>query len=84
MEDVSKIVDPGFLTEEVREPRWPELCAVPDSVGFSCVCILVLTTSSGHVMVPANPPALAAVKISNPRPISLLPTQSFAQCCACS
>ena len=54
------------------------------SVGFNCVCILVFTTSSGHVMTPAKPPALDAVSISRARPISRLPAQALAHFCSCS
>jgi hypothetical protein len=52
--------------------------------GLCCVCILVLTTSRGHVITPAMPPADAPVKISNPIPISLWPTHAFAIFCSCS
>lgn len=52
--------------------------------GFCCVWILVFTTSSGQVITPAIPPAVVAVKISNPKPMSRLPTQSFAYFCSCS
>lgn len=37
------------------------------------VCRRVLTTSSGHVMAPARPPAPAPVKKSSGRPMSRLP-----------
>ena len=40
------------------------------SLSFEAVCIRVLTTSSGHVRTPANPPAVVAVSISRPMPIS--------------
>lgn len=54
------------------------------SGGLICVCILVLTTSSGHVITPAMPPADAAVAISRPRPMSLLPAYCLAHVCSCS
>ena len=54
------------------------------SMGWTCVCILVLTTSSGQVITPAIQPAEAAVKISSGRPMSLLPTQARASFCSCS
>lgn len=54
------------------------------SAGLICVCILVLTTSSGHVITPANPPALAPVKSSKGRPISLHFFHCLAHVCACS
>lgn len=38
--------------------------------GFCWVCILVFTTSKGHVMTPAIPPAVAAVAISRLKPMS--------------
>lgn len=42
-------------------------------VSLCWVCIRVLTTSSGVVITPAIPPALAAVAISNGSPIMLDP-----------
>lgn len=54
------------------------------SKGLTWVWILVLTTSSGHVITPAIAPALAAVKTSKPRPMSLPPTHCFAHFCSCS
>lgn len=54
------------------------------SSGFNWVWILVLTTSSGHVITPAKPPALAPVSISNGRPMSLLPAHCLAHVCSCS
>lgn len=44
-----------------------------DGVSLCCVCMRVLTTSSGVVMTPAIPPALAAVAISRGRPMLLEP-----------
>lgn len=38
----------------------------------------VIYEPKGQVMVPANPPAIAPVAISNDNPISLPPTHSFA------
>jgi hypothetical protein len=52
--------------------------------GFRWVWILVLTTSSGQVKTPAMPPAVVAVKISRPKPISRWPTHCLAHCCSCS
>ena len=52
--------------------------------GLICVWILVLTTSSGQVMTPASPPAVAAVAISSGNPISLLPAHSIANFRSCS
>lgn len=48
------------------------------------VWILVLTTSKGHVITPARPPAAAPVRSSNGVPISLLCFHCLAQVCACS
>jgi hypothetical protein len=52
--------------------------------GLSCVCILVFTTSSGHVNTPAKQPADAPVKTSSRRPMSLFPTHALAIFCSCS
>ena len=60
------------------------LFAVTVSGGLICVCILVLTTSSGHVITPASPPADAAVASSRPIPRSVLPFHLFAQLRSCS
>lgn len=117
MDEVSRLVDPGFGTdvfgEEVEIKRLgpefedeatysglaAEACLVSlgcivlagvvdvfalSSKGLTCVWILVLTTSSGHVMTPAIPPAVVAVIISNARPMSLDPTNCFAHFCSCS
>ena len=54
------------------------------SGGLICVCILVFTTSRGHVTSPASPPADAAVKISRPTPRSVLHFHRFAQFRSCS
>ena len=54
------------------------------SGGMICVCILVFTTSRGHVTTPANPPADAAVAISRPTPRSVLHFHRFAQFRSCS
>lgn len=59
-------------------------CFAPGVSGFCCVWIRVLTTSRGQVMTPAIPPAVVAVRISNPSPISLCPTQCLAYFCSCS
>jgi len=52
--------------------------------GFCCVCILVLTTSNGQVMMPARHPAEAPVKISNGNPMSRCFIHAFASFCSCS
>lgn len=52
--------------------------------GLCCVWMRVFTTSSGHVMTPAMPPAVAPVKISSGRPMSLDPTQALAIFRSCS
>lgn len=52
--------------------------------GLTCVCILVFTTSRGHVITPASPPAAAPVKSSSGNPISLLLFHCRAQVCPCS
>lgn len=44
----------------------------------SCVCMRVLTTSRGQVIVPAIPPAVMPVNISSGNPISFDPTHHFA------
>jgi hypothetical protein len=53
--------------EEVAKAFEARLCMS----GLCCVCILVFTTSSGHVSTPAKQPADAPVKISRARPMSL-------------
>jgi len=57
---------------------------IGEASGLCWVCILVFTTSSGQVRTPAIPPAVAAVAISNPKPMSLCPTHAFASFCSCS
>lgn len=52
---------------------------VVDNVDGNCVCILVFTTSSGHVIVPAMPPAVIPVSISSPKPMSFFPLNFFAK-----
>lgn len=47
--------------------------------GFCCVCIRVLTTSSGQVITPAIPPAVAAVSTSSWNPISPLSNPPLSQ-----
>lgn len=49
-----------------------------EAVSLCCVWMRVLTTSSGVVMTPAMPPALAAVAISRGRPMLLEPMWRFA------
>jgi hypothetical protein len=44
-----------------------------DVVTFCWVCIRVFTTSSGVVITPAMPPALAAVAISRGKPMVFEP-----------
>ena len=58
-----------------------EICP---SRGLICVWIRVFTTSKGQVMTPAIPPAVAPVRTSRPKPISLLPAHCFAHFCSCS
>jgi hypothetical protein len=48
-------------------------CAEAEDVLGCCVCILVFTTSSGVVITPAIPPALAAVRISSGNPMLFEP-----------
>ena len=58
--------------------------SVTVSGGLICVCILVLTTSKGHVITPASPPAEAAVAASRPKPRSVPPFHLIAQFRSCS
>jgi hypothetical protein len=51
---------------------------VDDALGC-CVWMRVFTTSRGVVMTPANPPALAAVRISNGSPMLFEPMYCFAR-----
>jgi hypothetical protein len=48
-------------------------CLSGEAGELTCVWMRVLTTSRGHVMTPANPPAAAPVASSRGNPISLLP-----------
>jgi hypothetical protein len=50
-----------------------------ESASFCWVCMRVLTTSSGVVITPAMPPALAAVAISRSRPMLFEPVERFAR-----
>lgn len=59
--------------EVVGDTEWFGALVELDGVSFCCVCMRVLTTSSGVVMTPAIPPALAAVAISRAKPILLVP-----------
>lgn len=61
-----------------------EGCVELDDVLGCCVWILVFTTSSGVVITPAIPPALAAVKISNGNPMSWEPMYRLAHCLSSS
>jgi hypothetical protein len=47
-------------------------------ISLCCVCIRVFTTSSGVVITPAMPPALAAVAISSGSPMLFEPMNRFA------
>jgi hypothetical protein len=52
--------------------------------GLTWVCIRVFTTSNGHVITPASPPAAAPVRSSSGNPISLLFFHCRAHVCPCS
>jgi len=49
-----------------------------ETAGLCCVWMRVLTTSSGVVITPAMPPAVAAVIISNGKPMLFEPIYCFA------
>jgi hypothetical protein len=66
-----------FVVEEGERVAFGAVVA-GEAVGLTCVCMRVLTTSSGVVITPAIPPAVAAVKISNGRPMSCDPMYRFA------
>ena len=63
------------------DPLW---AAVAGSFPFDAVCILVLTTSNGHVIIPAKPPAVVAVKTSSLIPMLSDLAYCFAQVRSCS
>lgn len=81
-EDVSKAMAPGrgrcVLGEDVEMSRFWGLASftaaledVDEELGvLTCVCSRVLTTSRGHVMTPARPPATPPVRSSSGTPIS--------------